>query len=66
MNSHIKQIYILHLKDKAPISELKAYIAAYGVHDEIEWDYDEGYALKYEHDYRYKSIQHFIDNYIKK
>ncbi len=66
MNIHISQIYIFHLKNKAPISELRVYIAAYDILDEIEWDWDEGWTLQYDETFRYKTIQHFIDNYLGK
>lgn len=65
MNKHIYQVYFLHLNLKAPVTELRAYVAAYGLHDEIEWDWDEGSTLKYEETYRYIPIQKLIDQYIK-
>lgn len=62
MNSHIKQIYSFYTKH-VPLKELKIYIAAYGILDEIEHDYDGGLNLQHGEVYRYKNIQYFINTY---
>jgi len=64
MNIHIKQVYEFALSKKVPVSELRVYIAAAGIHEEIEWDNDEGYSLMYEESYRYHDIQYYIDRYL--
>lgn len=65
MNSHIKQIYSSYAKH-IPLKELKIYIAAYGILEEIEHDCDDGLTLQHEEPYRYKDIQYFINTYYRK
>lgn len=65
MNTYVKQVYNFVLGRRAPVNELKAYIAAHGILEEIEWDIDDGLELMHDEHFRYKSMDYLFNTFLQ-